>query len=535
MTDLRPPREASATAALEAAIEEMKVLMVAIATRERSLRDKDTGDDFLRLKKELLRYDKIVSPPDFVRKASDAWAFWREVSQGRGTYEERRAFIEENFTRYYSEHLLPGEDADLASFMRARDLELGQQIGGGGFGDVYRAKHRFVGSRAVKVFRPHFYDGNREALVRFNREARILARLAHPNIVRFFDAGVAPGPRPFIVTEFIEGQSLENHLRSRPILAPHAALDVCEQLLDALGSAHTIGVVHRDIKPNNIMWTDGAVTLLDLGSGGIMSDVITTRITNDAQGTVGYMAPELIDDPKLLDPRTDLYSVGVLLHRLLTGRSLQPGDPGHYLIKMTISPPSVLDVLRRAVAPAPQRFQTSQAMLEAVREIRAPVTGVAARPSAATFLSSAPEVLSALGRARSMTMPPEWLQWARDGLIGSVPEGDLRFPLRVARVIAVLAEVPQALGDEPLDWVGVDDVESTASVILGLIDGIAITELSATVSTALDGAVRVRLIQQGEYDAHHRYQREKYSVTPLGKKTLSDAGFAIPPPRVAKD
>lgn len=514
--------------------------MVAIATREGGLKDKETGDEFLRLRKELLRYDKIVPPPDVVRKASDAWSFWHEASKGRGTYDERRAYIEESFTRYYANRLVSGEQVDLAAFLRARDLVLGEQVGGGGFGEVFRAEHTIAGSRAVKVFRPHFYDGNREALQRFNREANILARLAHPRIVRFFDAGVAPGPRPFIITEFIDGDSLESQLKKRSVFDPREALDICAQVLEALGSAHALGIIHRDIKPNNIMWSNGTATLLDLGSGGVMSDVITTRLTVDAQGTMGYMAPELIDDPTLLDPRTDVYSVGVLLHRLLTGRALQPGDPGHYLVQ-TNAPIGVLDVLRRAVAPVAQRYQTSEEMADAVREFLGSSGGTslasrtAQRASAGSFLTRPQDILAAIGQKRSTVMPSEWLQWARAELIGAVNTGRQRLPTRILRVVAVLTDIPQALGYDSLDWVDQDDVAHTARTIFGLIDNIAMDKLSESVNASLADAVKMGLLQVSEYDAWQpgmssgSGMRDQYTVTPLGSKTLSDLGFATTP------
>jgi tRNA A-37 threonylcarbamoyl transferase component Bud32 len=368
----QPSTELTPTAALAGVVEEMKNLMIKIATGDRAYEDKDTADSYLRLRKGLFRYDRLIAPPEVVRAASDARDFWTFVTNGRGSYAGRRTFIQESFTRYYNDSLVQGGQPDLALFLQARDLVLGTKVGGGGSGDVFRAEHSILGPRAVKLFRPHFYDGNSEALQRFNREAKLLDRLSHPGIVRFFDAGVAPGFAPFIITEFIEGDSLEAQLKKQSKIEPVETIAICKQVLDALGSAHRIGIIHRDIKPNNIMWTNDKATLLDLGSGGIMSDVLTTRITKDAQGTMGYMAPELIDDSTLLDPRTDVYSVGVLLHRLLTGRALQPGKPGYYLEKEN-GPSGVLEVIQRAVAPAEERYRTSQEMADALGELPAAI------------------------------------------------------------------------------------------------------------------------------------------------------------------
>jgi hypothetical protein len=157
-------------------------------------------------------------------------------------------------------------------------------------------------------------------------------------------------------------------------------------------------------------------------------------------------------------------------------------------------------------------------------------------PSSGSFLTNARDILAALGRDRSTEMSQAWLQWARSELIGSVGSGNLCLPNRVLRVVAVLTDVPQALGHESLDWVDQDDVATTARNVFGLVDGVPTESLPRTVDSALKTAVSVGLIRVSEWDAWHpgmasgSGRRDQYAVTPLGRKTLSDLGFSPPPP-----
>ncbi|MBL8684985.1 MAG: serine/threonine protein kinase [Myxococcales bacterium] len=203
--------------------------------------------------------------------------------------------------------------------------EILSRIGQGGMGQVYRALHRGLG-RVVAVKLLTDVDAGPESIRRFQREARATARLAHPGVVSVLDAG-SVGGRPFLVMEYVHGESLDDALARAGALNERAALKIVAQLADALDAAHAAGIVHRDVKAANVMLVrDGdrqRAVLLDFGLAWIAEDVATNgRLTRAGLvvGTPEYMAPEQVLRAPV-DARTDLYSLGVLLYELLVGKT----------------------------------------------------------------------------------------------------------------------------------------------------------------------------------------------------------------------
>ena len=192
-------------------------------------------------------------------------------------------------------------------------------VGRGGMGTVYRARHagldRVV---ALKILSPRL-AADPEFVRRFEREARTLASLEHPNIVAVHDTGVEAGA-PYLVMEFVEGVSLRRLLAERR-LPPEEALGIVPQLCDALEYAHGRGVVHRDVKPENILLdTKGRTKIADFGLAFIVG-IDASRITRAdvTMGTPHYMAPEQVESSRSVDHRADIYSMGVVLYEMLTG------------------------------------------------------------------------------------------------------------------------------------------------------------------------------------------------------------------------
>jgi WD40 repeat protein len=231
-------------------------------------------------------------------------------------------------------------------------------LGGGGMGTVYMAEHRLMeGSVALKVIHRRF-TANPAVADRFRREIKAAARLSHPNIVTAYDAEQA-GDTHFLVMEFVEGQTLTEYLRQRGPLPVHEACAYARQAALALQHAHERGMVHRDVKPDNLMLVlpaagasdaIGTVKVMDFGLASLLdSQATATPLTGTdvVLGTADYMAPEQILRAHDAEPRSDIYSLGCTLYRLLTGRVPYPCEkPVDKMIAHLEQPPAPLAELR---------------------------------------------------------------------------------------------------------------------------------------------------------------------------------------------
>ncbi|MET8228270.1 Stk1 family PASTA domain-containing Ser/Thr kinase [Streptomyces sp. NPDC005301] len=215
------------------------------------------------------------------------------------------------------------------------------RIAVGGMATVYRALDtRLDRVLALKVMHPALAaDGS--FVERFIREAKSVARLAHPNVVQVFDQGT-DGSYVYLAMEYVAGCTLRDVLRERGALQPRAALDILEPVLAALGAAHRAGFVHRDMKPENVLiGDDGRVKVADFGLVRAVDTV--TNTTGSVLGTVSYLAPEQIEHGTA-DPRVDVYACGVVLYEMLTGDKPHSGDsPAQVLyqhLNADVPPPS---------------------------------------------------------------------------------------------------------------------------------------------------------------------------------------------------
>ncbi len=255
------------------------------------------------------------------------------------------------------------------------------EIGRGAMGVVFRARDpkidRIV---ALKCIRPGLFDDQGEASQRFQQEMLALGRLIHPNIVTIFDAGEdsATGST-YIVTEYVEGKSLAQVLKSEEPIAIEEARQIGIQICKALDFAHAKGVIHRDIKPGNILLTDDLKTVKVTDFGIARLDGLAVTQADRLLGTPQYMSPEQCKgDP--LDGRSDLFAVGVLLYELLTRTRPFPGESIPAVMQNIVSgdpvPPSVRapgipqwlsDAVMRALAKdRSRRFASGQMMVEAL-------------------------------------------------------------------------------------------------------------------------------------------------------------------------
>ncbi|EYF06114.1 serine/threonine-protein kinase [Chondromyces apiculatus] len=231
-------------------------------------------------------------------------------------------------------------------------FEILRHAGSGGMGAVYKARDRETGQAvALKVLHGH---GAAHA-DRFAREAQLLSELRHPGIVRFVGSGVTSEGDGFIVMEWLEGESLSARLKRGP-LSVEEVIQLGVRVADALRPAHERGIVHRDLKPPNL-FLEGSIVervkVLDFGIARILDPGQKLTITGQMIGTPGYMSPEQARGEQGVDVRTDVYALGCVLYRALTGKRLFDGeDPVSALVKVTLEEPPRVSVLRPDVPPA---------------------------------------------------------------------------------------------------------------------------------------------------------------------------------------
>lgn len=260
-------------------------------------------------------------------------------------------------------------------------------LGGGGMGQVYRARDtQLLREVAIKVLPAAFWhDPGRQR--RFEREARAAASLNHPNVLAVHDFGVHEGIA-FLVSELLEGETLRQRMGGRP-LPPHAAIEYAIQIAGGLAAGHERGIVHRDVKPDNLfVTTDGRIKILDFGLAKMIdpsAGEATATVTYDGGlpapviGTAAYMSPEQASGLRT-DHRSDIFSAGVVLYEMLAGFSpFRRSNPGESLHAILYDDPPALSgiapelerIVRHCLEKAPeQRFQDVRDLLFALQALR---------------------------------------------------------------------------------------------------------------------------------------------------------------------
>ncbi|HEY6005806.1 MAG TPA: serine/threonine-protein kinase, partial [Anaeromyxobacter sp.] len=200
--------------------------------------------------------------------------------------------------------------------------ELLEQVGSGGMAVVYRGRDTALDREvAVKLLHPHLASA-RESRARFSREARAVARLAHPGIVEIYDYAGDGAVESYLVTEFVRGRTLRAYAHDIGFGFPEVGMLVGRALTDALVHAHSAGVIHRDLKPENVLVRDGdppAVKLADFGIARILASDERMTMTGALVGSPHHMAPEIVEG-RDADARSDLFSLGTILYWLATGK-----------------------------------------------------------------------------------------------------------------------------------------------------------------------------------------------------------------------
>jgi eukaryotic-like serine/threonine-protein kinase len=344
-------------------------------------------------------------------------------------------------------------------------------LGAGGMGEVYKARDtRLDRTVAIKVL-PDGFAGDGQRRQRFEREARAIAALSHPQVCALYDVGRA-GETDYLVMEYLEGETLAERLQ-RGALPLDQVLRHAAEIAGALSAAHRVGIVHRDLKPGNVMLTKSGVKLLDFGlakaASGVPVASLLSELSTESKpltgegtilGTLQYMAPEQLEG-KEADARTDIFSLGAVLYEMATGRRAFEGktrasviaailerDPPLVTATQPLAPPALDRLVRTCLAKDPdERWQSAHDVASELRWIaeggspgaaavvvgppRWPVEGLAWSITAAALLLAAAAVLFHLRRpavkpqvVRSLIAPPAGgAFWGSPAVMALSPDG----------------------------------------------------------------------------------------------------------------
>lgn len=260
--------------------------------------------------------------------------------------------------------------------------EIIRKIGDGGMAFVYEAKDRLLNRIvAVKVLRPEFVD-DEEFLAKFKREAEAVANISHPNIVNVYDVG-CDGKVNYIVMEYVDGQNLKEIIKNEGTLDEYTALDITKQIAKALSAAHKKGVIHRDIKPHNILISSEGrnVKVADFGIAKAATNSTMTNI-GSIIGSVHYFSPEQAKG-KPVKNNADLYSLGIVLYEMLLGKVPFKGDSPISIALQHINediefsseektqiPQSIRTLIKKLTEKSPEdRYQSSEEVIEDIEYI----------------------------------------------------------------------------------------------------------------------------------------------------------------------
>ena len=314
-------------------LEQFKNGLMAVAT--------DGGFDdneYSKLRSEFLKNPLIKNIlPQFVKIYRTPLEFRRFMQEEYATYAERRSFITAHRNKVI---FCVEEQGETNLFNNINAYELGRYLGKGGFGQVYLYYHKILDINfAIKFFDPSFpsEEAKKEGEKRFFREAKILFELHSDNIVQVYDAGYLDG-KPFIRMEYIDGYDMNQLLQKYSIIPFKNSLTAVIGILTGLEYAHKKGIIHRDLKPSNVMFSnkDKNFKIIDFGISAFMDITGHTKLTRTGEIVAGgsYIDPQLQVNPKLRDPRSDIYSVGAIWYYLLTNQVPTGSSMEHNLISI---------------------------------------------------------------------------------------------------------------------------------------------------------------------------------------------------------
>lgn len=245
---------------------------------------------------------------------------------------------------------------------------IGEELGHGGFGSVFAVKRRTSVATldfAMKLLNPSPFVDPEKAKSRFIREISAVARLQHRGIVQYVDAGINNRGH-YLIMSLIDGKNLREHCKS---ISHPERLALMVDVLEAVAYAHSNGVLHRDLKPSNILVreSDCQPIILDFGMSYLTDELSAESLTASGAGSIGYIPSEVLANPKLRSVLHDVYSCGVIAYELIAGQRPDPADYKHLASLHDEALAPIDDVLKKAIAPAPERYPSAAIFRDQLR------------------------------------------------------------------------------------------------------------------------------------------------------------------------
>ena len=325
--------------------------------------DESFDSDYRRIRKILVSHPALRKHvPEFLRHCHDVGDYLAFMSK---QFQERN-----DWDDYLRRGIMELQAAIEDTTIGIEDFELGTPIGRGGFGIVYKARHRLLERDfAIKVFHPSFSEGGR-SLARFFQEARMLFDLNHPSIIRVHNVGMVV-KRPFIVMELFDGTDLNASLKENGAMPPSKAIALIRMVLEGVQHAHACGIIHRDLRPSNILiGHPKKCRVIDFGLGVYVEQRLESRLTSGTGvGGDQFTAPELLANPRLVDKRSDIYSIGAIWYAAVTNRPPVGNSLADALAQVEGLSEPHQKIITKCLNDAPARYYSCKEVIRDIDEI----------------------------------------------------------------------------------------------------------------------------------------------------------------------